>query len=338
MMPSNLSTLIIAEAGVNHNGSLKIAKNLIDIASSAGADIVKFQTFKTEDIVIKEAKKANYQSKNTSTDETQYQMLKNLELSYEEFAILKLYCDEKDIEFLSTAFDFDSLDFLVNLGIKRIKIPSGEITNLPYLRKASTYSLPIILSTGLSNLEEVGEAINIIIQSGLDKNNMTILHCTSDYPAPLESVNLNAMKTIEKEFGVRVGYSDHTNNLEVAVAAVSLGASVIEKHFTISKDNSGPDHKASLEPKELQQMISSIRNIEIAMGSKEKKPSESELQNLDVIRRSIVAKNIIKKGDLLTAHNIMTKRPGSGVSPMHWDQMIGTEATRDYEKNEFIEK
>ena len=337
MIP-NLSTLIIAEAGVNHNGSLKIAKNLIDIASSAGADIVKFQTFKTEDIVIKEAKKANYQSKNTSTDETQYQMLKNLDLSYEEFAILKLYCDEKDIEFLSTAFDFDSLDFLVNLGIKRIKIPSGEITNLPYLRKASTYSLPIILSTGLSNLEEVGEAINIIIQSGLDKNNITILHCTSDYPAPLESVNLNAMKTIEKEFGVRIGYSDHTNNLEVAVAAVSLGASVIEKHFTISKDNIGPDHKASLEPMELEQMISSIRNIEIAMGSKEKKPSESELQNLDVIRRSIVAKKVIKRGDLLTVHNIMTKRPGSGVSPMHWDQMIGTEATRDYEKDEFIEK
>ena len=331
-------TLIIAEAGVNHNGDLYLAKELVDIAEESGADIVKFQTFKAEDLVTSKAKKADYQKKALPDSPDQLSMLKELELTYKEFDELKKYCDKKPIEFLSTAFSINSLDFLVAIGIKRIKIPSGEINNLPYLLKASSYNLPIILSTGMATLPEIEEAVDIFLANGMMKTQITVLHCTTEYPAPIQSVNLSAMKTIQEKIGVAVGYSDHTKNFEVPIAAVASGANIIEKHFTKSRNLKGPDHMASLEPSELSEMVSSIRNTEILMGSSEKKPSKEELKNLALVRKSIVAKTRIKKGEILTEENMTTKRPGDGLSPMEWNNILNTEAIKQFEEDELIKK
>jgi N,N'-diacetyllegionaminate synthase len=331
-------TLIIAEAGVNHNGDIKLAKDLIDIASNAGADIIKFQTFKAENLVTDKAKRAEYQIKNIKNSGNQYSMLKKLELTNEQFEQLKLYCDDKNIEFLSTAFDLDGLDFLVKIGIKRIKIPSGEINNLPFLAQASQYGLPIILSTGMSTLDEIKEALNIFLNEGVDKSQITILHCTTDYPTPLDSVNLLAMQTINKRMKVSVGYSDHTKNYEVPIAAVALGAQIIEKHFTKSRNLEGPDHIASLEPLELAKMILSIRNTELLLGSHKKEPTLAEIENLKIARKSIVAKKNIQKGEVLSTSNITTKRPGSGLSPMLWNELLGSKAIKDFMKDDLIIK
>jgi len=331
-------TLIIAEAGVNHNGDIRLAKELIDIASEAGADIVKFQIFKAEELVTKKAKKAEYQLKSKSDSFDQYSMLKKLELTHREFEELKDYSDSKSIEFLSTAFNIENLEFLIKLKVKRIKIPSGEITNLPYLEKASSFGLPIILSTGISTMGEIRDAVDILLKNGVRKNQICILHCTTEYPAPIDSVNLSAMKTIANKIDTDVGYSDHTTNFEVPIAAVAMGAKVIEKHFTKSRELEGPDHMASLEPRELSEMISSIRNTEILIGTSEKNPAHEELKNLNVIRKSIVAKKPIKKGEILDESNLTTKRPGDGISPMKWYELIGTIATKSFNKDDLIEK
>ena len=327
---------IIAEAGVNHNGSLDLAKQLIDVAVDSGADAVKFQTFKAENLVSKNAEKADYQKQTTNASESQFDMIKKLELDVGTHQQLIAYCQDKNIMFLSTPFDHDSIELLSNLGLKIFKIPSGEITNLPYLRHIGSLGKQIVLSTGMSNLEEVEDALNILINAGTSKDNITVLHANTMYPTPMEDVNLNAMLTIQKELGVSVGYSDHTLGIEVDIAAVAIGASVIEKHFTLDKTMDGPDHKASLEPKELKAMVSAIRNIEKALGGDEKKPSPSESVNIEVVRKSIVANQNIKKGDFLTNENITVKRPGSGISPMQWDEVIGTSASKDYNADELI--
>ena len=331
-----MSVFIIAEAGVNHNGSLKLAKDLIDAAALSGADAVKFQTFKAEKIVSKSAKKAEYQKKTTDALESQFDMIKKLELDLDVHKELIIYCQEKNITFLSTPFDHESIDLLNNLGLQIFKIPSGEITNLPYLRHIGSLEKKIVLSSGMSNLEEVRDALNILINAGTSKDNITVLHANTMYPTPMEDVNLNAMLTIQKEFGVAVGYSDHTLGIEVDIAAVAMGASCLEKHFTLDKTMDGPDHKASLEPEELKAMVGAIRNIEKALGSSEKKPSPSESVNIKVVRKSIFANQNIKKGDLLTDKNIAVKRPGGGISPMQWDEVIGTISSKDYNADELI--
>jgi N,N'-diacetyllegionaminate synthase len=331
-----MSVFIIAEAGVNHNGSVDLAKQLIDIAANSGADAVKFQTFKAENLVAKNTQKAEYQKQTTDASESQFDMIKKLQLDVETHKELIAYCQDKNIMFLSTPFDHDSIELLSNLGLKIFKIPSGEITNLPYLRHIGSLGKQIVLSTGMSNLEEVEDALNILINAGTSKDNITVLHANTMYPTPMEDVNLNAMLTIQKELGVSVGYSDHTLGIEVDIAAVAIGASVIEKHFTLDKTMDGPDHKASLEPKELKAMVSAIRNIEKALGGDEKKPSPSESVNIEVVRKSIVANQNIKKGDFLTNENITVKRPGSGISPMQWDEVIGTPASKDYNADELI--
>ncbi len=331
-----MSVFIIAEAGVNHNGSVDLAKQLIDIAANSGADAVKFQTFKAENLVAKNTQKAEYQKQTTDASESQFDMIKKLQLDVETHKELIAYCQDKNIMFLSTPFDHDSIELLSNLGLKIFKIPSGEITNLPYLRHIGSLGKQIVLSTGMSNLEEVEDALNILINAGTSKDNITVLHANTMYPTPMEDVNLNAMLTIQKELGVSVGYSDHTLGIEVDIAAVAIGASVIEKHFTLDKTMDGPDHKASLEPKELKAMVSAIRNIEKALGGDEKKPSPSESVNIEVVRKSIVANQNIKKGDFLTNENITVKRPGSGISPMQWDEVIGTAASKDYNADELI--
>jgi len=331
-----MSVFIIAEAGVNHNGSVYLAKKLIDVASISGADAVKFQTFKAENLVAKNTQKADYQKQTTDASESQFDMIKKLELDVDTHKELIAYCQEKDIMFLSTPFDHESIDLLSDLGLKIFKIASGEITNLPYLRHIGSLDKQVVLSTGMSNLREVGDALNILINSGTSKDNVTVLHANTMYPTPMEDVNLNAMLTIHKEFDVGVGYSDHTLGVEVSIAAVTMGASCIEKHFTLDKTMDGPDHKASLEPKELGVMVSSIRNIEKALGSSEKKPSPSESSNIKVVRKSIIANQNIKKGDLLTDKNIAVKRPGGGISPMQWDEVIGTAASKDYNADELI--
>jgi N,N'-diacetyllegionaminate synthase len=331
-----MSVFIIAEAGVNHNGSVDLAKQLIDIAANSGADAVKFQTFKSENLLVKDTEKTQYQKETTDASESQFDMIKKLELDEEKHKELIAYCQYKNIMFLSTPFDHDSIDLLSNLGLKIFKIPSGEITNLPYLRHIGSLGKQIVMSTGMSNLKEVEDALNILITAGTSKNNITVLHANTMYPTPMEDVNLNAMITIQQELGVSVGYSDHTLGIEVDIAAVALGASVIEKHFTIDKTMDGPDHKASLEPRELKAMVSAIRNIEKALGGDEKKLSPSESENIEVVRKSIVASQNIKKGDFLTNENITVKRPGGGISPMHWDVVIGTAASRDYNTDEFI--
>jgi N-acetylneuraminate synthase len=331
-------TLIIAEAGVNHNGDINLAKQLVDVAVEAGVDYVKFQTFKSESLVAKFAQKANYQIENTQNDnESQLQMLKNLELSESNHFELINYCKQKNISFFSTAFDLQSLDFLHQLDFKVVKIPSGEITNLPYLRKAAMLFNQVILSTGMSTEEEIHEALNIFLNAGLSKDSITILHCNTEYPTPMKDVNLKAMLAIQERFGVSVGYSDHTLGIEVPIAAVAMGAKIIEKHFTLDRNLPGPDHLASLEPVELKAMVSAIRNIEKAIsGSGKKEPSESERKNITIARKSIVAGKRIKKGERITENNITTKRPGIGISPMKWDDIIGTIACQDFEIDDLI--
>ena len=323
---------IIAEAGVNHNGSLEIAKKMVDAAKDAGADAIKFQTFKAENIVTKNAAKADYQVKNTGEDTSQYAMLKKLELSCADFEKIKAYCDDSGIEFLSTPFDLESIDFLQEIGIRFLKIPSGEITNFPYLRKIGQTGMPVIMSTGMSTLEEVGEAIRVLREYG--SNEISLLHCTTEYPAPLDSVNLKAMQTMAEAFNLPVGYSDHTSGIAVSVAAVAMGAVIIEKHFTLDRNMEGPDHKASLEPDELKAMVQSIRDAEMVMGTGEKGLSYSELKNVSVVRKSIVAKRAIRKGMLFSEDNLSVKRPGTGVNPMQWNKVIGLCAKRDYEEDE----
>jgi len=327
---------IIAEAGVNHNGSLDLAKRLIEIAVDSGADAVKFQTFKAESLVSKNAQKADYQKQTTDASESQFDMIKKLELDVETHKELIAYCQEKDIMFLSTPFDHESIDLLSGLGLQIFKIPSGEITNLPYLRHIGSLGKQVVLSTGMSNLEEVSDALDVLINAGTFKDNITVLHANTMYPTPMEDVNLNAMLTMQKEFGVDIGYSDHTLGIEVDIAAVAIGASCIEKHFTLDRAMDGPDHKASLEPEELKAMVGAIRNIEKALGSSEKKPSPSETVNIDVARKSIVASQSIKKGDKLSSKNITTKRPGTGINPMKWDEIIATSAKKDYRMDDPI--
>ena len=323
-------TLIIAEAGVNHNGSLDIAKKLIDVAYEAGADFVKFQTFNADDLLTKETPKAEYQKKDLADNESQYEMIKKLELSEEDHIALISYCDRIGIKFLSTAFDISSIDLLIKLDIPLFKIPSGEITNLPYLRRIGKTGKPIVMSTGMANLSEVDDALSVLLDAGARKEEIIILHCSSDYPTPVKDVNLNAMITLREKFGVRSGYSDHTEGIEVSIAAATLGASLVEKHFTLDNKMEGPDHKASLDPVELKKMIYCIRNIETALGGGMKAPNERELRNVNIVRKSIVAKNFIKKGDTFSEKNITTKRPGDGISPMKWDDIIGTKSTKDY--------
>lgn len=327
--------LIIAEAGVNHNGSFENAKKMIDIAFDSGADIVKFQTFKAEKTISKFAEKAEYQKENTGNTESQLEMVKKLELSFENFKELKEYSEEKGIIFISTPFDFESIDFLNNIGMNIWKIPSGEITNLPYLRKVSKVAKKVIISTGMSEINEIRDALKILKENGVEE--ISILHCNTEYPTPMKDVNLRAMQTIKKEFNLEVGYSDHTLGIEVPIAAVALGAKIIEKHFTIDKNMIGPDHVASLNPEELKSMVVSIRNIEKALGSKDKIISESEFKNKAIARKSIVANNDIKKGEIYTEYNLTTKRPGNGISPMKWDEIIGKKAIRDFKEDELIE-
>ena len=332
-----MSVFIIAEAGVNHDGSIDNAYRLIDAAVEAGADAIKFQTFKAESLVSKNVDKANYQKQTTNESESQFEMIKRLELSVDAHKKLIKYCNDKNILFMSSPFDHDSIDLLDELGLKIFKIPSGEITNLPYLRHIGLLAKQVILSTGMSTLQEVGDALTILIDTGTKKEDITVLHANTMYPTPMEDVNLNAILTIQKEFDVDVGYSDHTLGIEVDIAAVAMGASCIEKHFTLDKKMKGPDHKASLEPKELKAMVDTIRNIEKALGSSEKKPSPSEYANISFARKSIVAKKDINMGDTLDENNLSVKRPGSGISPMKWDKIRGSVALKNYQKDDLIE-
>jgi len=331
--------IIIAEAGVNHNGDIELAKKLVDIAVEAGVDYVKFQTFKSESLVSKFAEKASYQIENTKDAfESQLQMLKKLELSNSQHFELVQYCNNKNISFFSTAFDLESLIFLKELGLNIVKIPSGEITNLPYLRKAASLFKEVIISTGMSSMVEIEEALDVFFQAGIKKNDITILHCNTEYPTPMSDVNLNAMLTIQKMFGVKVGYSDHTLGIEVPIAAVAMGGTMIEKHFTLDKSLPGPDQLASLEPDELKNMVYSIRNIEKAIGGTGiKEPSKSEIKNVSIARKSIVAKTDIVKGEVFSEGNITTKRPGNGISPMRWDEIIGQTAQKDFKADDLIE-
>nr|WP_321266993.1 N-acetylneuraminate synthase [uncultured Sulfurimonas sp.] len=331
-----MSVFIIAEAGVNHNGSVELAKKLIDAASESGADAVKFQTFKTQNLVSKSAKKAEYQKETTDAKESQFEMIKKLELDADTHRELIKYCHTKKIMFLSTPFDLDSVDLLSELGLEIFKIPSGEITNLPYLRKIGALNKRIVLSTGMSNMDEIKDALRVLVDAGTSKKKITVVHANTMYPTPMEDVNLRAMITIAKTFDVAFGYSDHTLGIEVDIAAVALGASVIEKHFTLDKTMDGPDHKASLEPCELNAMVKSIRNIELALGDGIKKPSKSEMPNMEIARKSIVASKDITKGEILTEENLSIKRPGNGISPMRWDEVLGSIAGKDYKEDELI--
>lgn len=332
---SKNKTFIIAEAGVNHNGSFELAKQLVDKAVWAGADCIKFQTFNSKNLVSKNAQKAEYQKKTTDSSESQLEMLKKLELSKEEFIELRDYCNQKGIMFLSTPFDLESIDFLASIGVKTWKVPSGEITNYPFLRAIGKRKESVIMSTGMCTLDEVRDSLNVLNEFGT--TDITLLHCTTEYPAPYDSVNLKAMLTLQKEFGYKVGYSDHTNGIEIPVAAVAMGASVIEKHFTLDKNMEGPDHKASLEPEELRQMVLSIRNVEAAIGDGIKQPSEAEKKNIAIARKSIVAACEIKKGEIFTEENLTAKRPGNGISPMNWAEVMGKDAKRDFSEDELIE-
>lgn len=328
-------TFIIAEAGDNHNGSRELAFRLIDKAVEAGADCVKFQTFITEEIISKRAEKAEYQKAATGSDESQYQMVKKLELSFEQFRELQKYAEERGITFLSTPFDIPSVEFLDSINIPCFKIPSGEITNLPYLIKIAETGRDVIMSTGMAELNEIESAINILREHG--SGDISLLHCNTEYPTPYEDVNLRAMLTLKEKFGVRVGYSDHTQGIEVPIAAVALGAEIIEKHFTLDHNMEGPDHKASLEPDELKQMVDGIRKTEKALGNGIKTASPSEKKNIQIARKSIVARRNIEKGEILTEENLAVKRPGNGISPMRWYEVIGTKAIRDFSEDEMIE-
>ena len=322
---------IIAEAGVNHNGSKEIAKQLIDKAVNAGVDCIKFQTFKTENLVNKSAQKAEYQIENTKNHDNQSTMLKKLELSFEDFEELKRYTEDKGLMFLSTPFDLESCNFLNNLGLNVFKIPSGEITNLPYLRKINSFKKDVILSTGMAALDEIQAALDV-----LKDCKVSLLHCTTEYPCPYDAVNMNAMLTLKAKFNLPVGYSDHTQGIEIPIMAAAMGAEIIEKHFTLDKNMEGPDHKASLEPDELKQMVKAIRNVEKAFGNGKKEPQPAEIKNIAIARKSIIAKCNIKKGEIFTEENLTTKRPGNGISPMKWDEVIGTVATKDYLEDELI--
>ncbi len=330
--------IIIAEAGVNHNGSIEAAKQLVDVAKDAGADYVKFQTFKSEKLVSKNAKQAEYQQKNIGKQgESQFEMLKKLELSEDEHKELIDYCKKKGILFLSTAFDMDSVEFLHSLKLGLWKVSSGEVTNYPYLRKIAQYQEPVILSTGMCEMSDIEAAIKVLVENGLSIDQITVLHCNTEYPTPFKDVNLKAMLTIGNKFGVQIGYSDHTMSIEVPIAAVALGAKVIEKHFTLDKKMEGPDHKASLAPNELKAMVNAIRNIELALGTGHKSITESERKNIEAARKSIVASRQIKKGELFTEENLTIKRPGTGISPMKWDEVIGQIAKRDFLEDQLIE-
>lgn len=327
-------TIVIAEAGVNHNGSYEIACRLVEAAKNAGADYIKFQTFHSENLVSKYAKKADYQVETTGED-TQLNMLKKLELSEQEFVQLKDYCLKNEIQFLSTPFDFDSIRFLTKLDIPFWKVPSGEVTNYPYLVALAKTGKPIVMSTGMCEVYEIADAIRVLKENG--SGEISLLHCNTDYPTLFEDVNLRAMLTLKSEFGCKVGYSDHTKGIEIPIAAVAMGATIIEKHFTLDRNMEGPDHKASLEPHELMQMVTAIRNVEKAMGSGIKTPSKSERKNKTIARKSIIASRCIQKGEVFTELNITTKRPGNGISPMRWNEVLGQTAKRDFQEDELIE-
>lgn len=326
---------IIAEAGVNHNGDITTAKKMVDVAKKAGVDYIKFQTFVPEKIVSRYAEKAEYQKKTTDVAESQLDMLRKLSLSENEFVSLKAYCDDVGIGFISTPFDLESIEFLEKLDMDFWKIPSGEITNLPYLEKIAGTGRKVILSTGMSDIQEIKEAVKVLEDNGTME--IVLLHCNTQYPTPFEDVNLSAMSTIAKETGKVVGYSDHTKGIEVPIAAVAMGATVIEKHFTLDKNMEGPDHKASLEPEELTQMVRAIRHIEKAVGTGKKEPTASEKGNINIVRKSIVAACKISKGDILSEDNLTTKRPGNGISPFKWHEIIGRKAIRDFTEDELIE-
>lgn len=326
---------IIAEAGVNHNGNIETAKKLVDVAVEAGADAVKFQTFKAENLVCRDARKADYQMETTDQAESQFDMLKKLELTSDMHEQLMKYCRQKGIMFLSTPFDIDSMHYLISLGVDIIKLPSGEITNYPLLREAGRTGKRVILSSGMSTLNEVSEAVQILKSNG--SSDVTVLHCNTEYPTPYADVNLRAMLTLKEKLNIPTGYSDHTQGIEIPIAAAAMGAVVIEKHFTLDKNMEGPDHKASLEPHELVAMIRAIRNIESALGDGQKEPSESEKRNIGIVRKSIVAKYDIEAGEFFSEDNLTTKRPGTGISPMQWDQVIGQRAKRKFQADELVE-
>ena len=324
---------------MNHNGSIELAKQLVDKAVEAGVDYIKFQTFKASKLVTKAAKQAEYQQKNIGKGgDSQFQMLKKLELSAEDHEVLIAYCNEKGVKFFSTAFDFDSIEYLHSLNLGLWKIPSGEVTNYPFLKRVAAYNEKTILSTGMCDMEDVRAAVDALYKNGLSRENLILLHCNTEYPTPFEDVNLKAMDALRKEFGVEVGYSDHTKGIEVPIAAVALGATVIEKHFTLDRNMEGPDHKASLEPDELKAMVSAVRNIEKAVGGDgTKHVSESERKNIAIARKSIIAARDIKAGEVFTEQNLTVKRPGSGISPMRWEEVLGKTAVRDFIEDELIE-
>ena len=325
-----IRTIIIAEAGVNHNGKMNFAKRLIDVASSAGADFIKFQAFRSEHLVTHSLDKANYQKKSGRPSESQYEMLKKLELSQDELTELFIYCSKKKIGFMASAFDKESLKFILNMDVEYLKIPSGEITNIPYLRLLGRKNKKVILSTGMSDINEIECAVNVLLKSGLTKKNLTILHCNTEYPTDFSDVNLNAMKTLESKFQTKVGYSDHTKGSHVAIAAVALGASVIEKHLTLNKQHKGPDHSASLEPKEFIKFVERIRTTGEILGSHEKIPTKSEIKNIHHARKIIVASKSISKGEKFNLQNVTVKRAGKGLSPLYWDKVIGSKAKKNY--------
>ena len=335
-MSIDCHTLIIAEAGVNHNGDIELARTLIDVAADAGADLVKFQTFNVERLATQSAPKANYQNQTTEQAESQFAMLKQLELSMEMHELLIAHCEKQNIGFFSAGFDIQSLDYLASLGAECFKIPSGEITNLPYLRHIGGFGKPVMLSTGMATLGEIEAALEALETAGTPRSLMTLLQCNTEYPTPMQDVNLRAICSIRDAFGVAVGYSDHTAGIEASIAAVALGATVIEKHLTLDRNLPGPDHKASLEPKEFASMVRAIRNIEQALGDGIKRPSFSETKNKLIARKSLVAAKLICEGDLFTAANVTAKRPGTGISPMRWDEVIGRVASRDFEVDELI--
>lgn len=331
-----MSVFIIAEVGVNHNGSLDLAKQLIDVACDCGADAVKFQTFKASSLVTKTAQQAEYQTANTQKVESQFAMLQRLEISDDDHQTLVDYCRSKSIEFMSTPFDLQSVQLLAELGVQRFKVPSGEITNYPYLQMIGGFNKQVILSTGMADLGEVEAALKVLVDAGTERHKITILHATTDYPTQMADVNLKAMQTMAQAFRLPVGYSDHTPGIEVATAAVAMGATVIEKHFTLDRNLPGPDHKASLEPDELKAMVMAIRNIEIALGDGIKRPTANEAKNIPVARKSIVAKQTIKVGEVFTPDNLTCKRPGTGISPMRWDEVLGKTASRNFAADELI--
>lgn len=330
-------TLIIAEAGVNHNGDLALAKQLIDVAAEAGVDLVKFQTFSADRQATRTAEKADYQAQTTGNKESQHQMLRRLELTEAMHKELIAHCAARNVEFFSTGFDIESIDLLLSLGQDHFKIPSGEITNLPYLRHVGQLGKAVILSTGMATLGDIEAALDVLEQAGTVRAQITVLHCTTEYPTAMNDVNLRAMQSIHAAFGVAVGYSDHTQGIEVAIAAVAMGATVIEKHFTLDRNLPGPDHRASLEPAELKAMVAAIRNIEVALGDGVKRLTPGEARNKPVARKSLVASRAIKVGEIFSAQNITTKRPGTGISPMRWDEVIGRAAPRDIAADEVIE-